>query len=192
MSLFDVNHVLKPESEDFIKSTGLMQDYIAGSLKQFKKSLEHLEHNTYYHYSTGGQWSTHELLQYLFTITGPADLYISTWAMTEEPVRALIDLKNKKLIRSIHCLFDYKIKEQKSKAFLLAESNFDSITLAKCHAKVSVIRNETWGLTVFGSANHTRNPRIERGCICTDPKAADFDINWIKQCMAHEPIFRVR
>jgi hypothetical protein len=164
----------------------------AASLKYFKSQLADIEPNKHYHFNTGGQWSMHELLEYLLNITGPADIFISTWAISEDPVRALMEMKNVGYIRNIKCIFDYKIKEQKSKAFLLAEQNFDKVKLDKCHAKVTVITNASWGITIPGSANYTRNPRIERGIVCTDPEAAEFDLTWMNAILNGEPFFKVR
>ena len=164
----------------------------AASLKYFKSQLTNLEHNRHYHFNTGGQWSMHELLQYLLLTTGPADLFFSTWALSEDPVRAMLLMKERGYLRTISCILDYKIKDQKSKAFALAEQNFTRVKLTKCHAKVTVINNNTWGITIPGSANYTRNPRIERGVICTDHQAAEFDIRWISAVLNDEPFFKVR
>jgi hypothetical protein len=195
MSLFDITEKRQEEKTDtsFFRETNAASEYFnAASIKQFKIYLSKLEHNRNYHFSTGGQWSMHELMIYLLSITGPADIWKSTWAISEEPVRVIIELLDKKIIRSVKCIFDYKVKEQKSKAFLLAQSNFNSVTLAHCHAKVMVIKNENWSVSVSGSANDTRNPRIERGVICTVPEIAEEDIRWIEAVIKGEKIFKVR
>jgi len=194
MSLFKTTELtVKVHDEGaFTEAAGDVEFMNAGSLKLFKQKLSGIEQNKHYHFSTGGQWSMHELISYLLTITGSADIYKSTWAISEDPVRAFMDLKNKKVIRSIHCIFDYKTKEQKSPAYLLAKENFDTITLAHCHAKATVLINEQWGISVSGSANDTRNPRIERGVICTHRDVAEFDIAWMKEVMHGNNPFKVR
>lgn len=190
---------LKKKNEEASDPTSFMVEsdapaafFNAASIKQFKYYLASIEHNRHYHFSTGGQWSMHELMTYLLSITGPADIWKSTWAISEDPVRAIMDLQARKIVRSIKCIFDHKVKEQKSKAYLLAQSNFDHVTLTHCHAKVTVIRNERWSISVSGSANDTRNPRIERGVICTVPEIAEEDIRWMEAVMNGEKIFKVR
>lgn len=195
-SLSDIETKNAPGDDDspgeFIETFAGSEYMNAASLKFFKQRLATIEQNRHYHYSTGGQWNMHELLTYLLSITGPADVYITTWAITEEPVRSLMFLKETGVIRSVKCVFDHKVKEQKSKAFLLAESNFDIVHLAKCHAKVSLIVNDDWGVSISGSANYTRNPRVERGVICTQWQVAEFDRQWIEDLISGKQPFKVR
>lgn len=194
MSLFKVTNpdFETATDESFAKTAAGGSLFNAASIKQFKKKLEKLEQNYHYHFPTGGQWSMHELITYLLSISGPADIWKCTWAISEDVVRAFMDLQEKKVILSMNCIFDYKVTDQKSKAFHLAETNFTSVTLAHCHAKVTVIKNDKWAISVFGSANDTRNPRIERCCICTVKEIAEDDIAWMQALMRKEKIFSVR
>ena len=193
MSLFDLQPGPKQSPTQFALETNAPAEYFnAASIRLFKHWLGAIKHNHHYHFSTGGQWSMHELMIYLLGITGPAYIWKSTWAISEEPVRAIIDLKKKGVILRIKCIFDYKVKEQKSRAFHLAQENFDQVTLAKCHAKVMVIQNDQWAITVAGSANDTRNPRIERGVICSVAAVAQADIGWMEAVMNGEKPFKVR
>ena len=117
---------------------------------------------------------------------------MSTWAIMEDAVREYLNMKSRSLITELHAIFDYKVKTQKTEALLLAENEFTSVSLAKNHSKVTVITNADWGITVVGSANQTRNPRIERGVVCTCRDVADFDIQWMEQVMNNENPFKVR
>lgn len=195
MSLFDLNQKQHQPDQDggvVNASDSLGSVFNGASIKYFKSKLDPLHQNMHYHFWTGGQWSMHTLAAYVLSITGPADVWLSTWAMTEEPVRAYIDLMKHGYVKSLKCIFDYKIKEQKSKAFLLAETNFTSVKLAHCHAKVMVISNDTWGISIPSSANQTRNPRIEYGIVCTDSKIADENIKYMEAIISGEKIFSVR
>lgn len=178
--------------EPFIESAAPGELFNAASLKQFKNRLAKLKQEHHYHFPFGGQWCIHELVTYLLSITGPADIWKSTWAISEPVVRDIMYLQEKKVIRSIRCIFDYKTVEQKSKAYHLAQTNFTQVTLTHSHAKVTVLKNEKWCITVFGSANDNRNPRVERGCICTVKAVAEDDIRWMEALMRKEKIFSVR
>ena len=69
--------------------------------------------------------------------------------------------------------------EDKLKKLLDFLEQDNDIKAAKCHAKVTVIQNETWGISIVSSANYTRNPRIEAGVICNSKEIAEFHKNWI-------------
>lgn len=193
MSLFKMgSDDVEDTATAFVDSGSVAECINAASIRFFKSQLKSFEMFKHYHYATGGQWNMHDLLLYLLGITGSADVFITTWSITEEPVRALINAMDAGLIKTLNCVFDHKVKEQKSKAFLLAESNFTSVTLAKCHAKVTLIVNDVWQVSISGSANYTRNPRAERGLICTVPGVASFDKQWIEAIINQQQPFKVR
>lgn len=45
------------------------------------------------------------------------------------------------------------------------------------HAKVALIWNDIWRISIITSQNATDNPKLERGIIYTDPKVFEFDFN---------------
>jgi hypothetical protein len=195
MPLFDLT---RPEAKGneansaFLKESRARASFINGaSLKLFKEVLKTIEKNRHYHYSTGGQWSLHELVAYLVQLTGPCKVWKCTWAISEDSVRSLLELRERGMITDIKCLYSYKITENKSKAYFLAKENFD-VVLTHCHAKVTVLKNEEWSISICGSQNDTRNPRIERGVICTDRAIAEADITWMEAVRAGKKPFKVR
>lgn len=190
MVLFDI----APAQETVAKNVvvhGKVDFVNAASIKFFKEYLGPMEQEKHYHFWTGGQWNMHDLLGYLVSITGCADIFFTTWAISEDAVRYLIYLKEQGLINNIKTVFDYKCKEQKTQAYLLAKNNFETV-LAKIHAKVLVIKNDEWAITVMGSANWTRNPRAERQLLCTCRSVADNDIEIIESLLKGEHPFKIR
>jgi len=163
----------------------------AASLKQFRKLLDPLKRGKHYHFWTGGQWYLHELVQHLLNQTGRADMWMTTWSISEDAARALMDMRSRGMIDRLTAVFDYKSKETKTKSFLLAKNNFTT-TLARVHAKVTVIKNSNWSITLTGSANWTRNPRAERMLLCTVPEAAEYDIEIISTMARGENPFKVK
>lgn len=150
------------------------------SLADIKANIGELKQNFHYHFWSKGQWSMHELLDYLIRQIGPADVYLTTWTVTEDPVRRLFMLKKEGLISSLHCVLDYRIKGRKPAPFQLLEQTADSIKLSQCHAKSLVIISPNWSVSVVGSANFSKNPRLEVGVICTVPEVVKFNLNVIK------------
>ena len=132
------------------------------------------------HFATMGEWSSHELLFHILDQTGPADVWISTWSVSEDAARLLIGKVETKAITRLNCLFDWRIKVRRPEVFQLVRYKIADIRLTTCHAKVTVVENDSWKVAVVGSANYTNNPRIEAGVIACDEKAADFHRKWIK------------
>jgi len=131
------------------------------------------------HYASIGEWSMHDLLFHLLEQTGPADVFISTWSVSENAVRQIIAKILDGSIRKLAAIFDWRVKMRRPEAFEMAKFNISDIRLTTCHAKVTVIENEKWSIAVVGSANYTNNPRIEAGVISCDKVASDFHKNWM-------------
>ena len=149
------------------------------SMKDLERHLGKLERDRNYHYWSRGQWSMHELLEFLLMQTGPADVWLTTWTITENPVRRLFALRNEGIIKTLSCVLDYRIQGRKSGPFQLLEQTADRIKLAQCHAKAIAIANDEWKVSVIGSANFSMNPRLEAGVICTAPNVTQFHIDTI-------------
>ena len=120
------------------------------------------------HYASLGDWSTHDLLFFLLEQTGPARVYFTTWAISEYAIRQLFQFIEHGLILELKAIFDYRNGVRKPAELQFLQKITTDIKAAKCHAKVTVIENDNWGISVVGSANYTRNPRIEAGVLCCD------------------------
>lgn len=124
---------------------------------------------------TNGSWSMHELVEYVLQQTGPARVFLATWTITENPARSLLNLKNEGLITELKALLDHRIKTRAPQALQLLQGTADAVVFAKCHAKVTTIINEDWGVSIVASSNYSRNPRLEAGTIFTTRVDAIFD-----------------
>ena len=131
------------------------------------------------HYASLGDWSTHDLLFFLLEQTGPARVYFTTWAISEYAIRQLYQFIEHGLILELKGIFDYRNGVRKPAELQFLQKITTDIKAAKCHAKVTVIENDNWGISVVGSANYTRNPRIEAGVLCCDKTVAAFHRDWI-------------
>ena len=136
-----------------------------------------------------GDWSMHDLLMELVKQYQPAELYITTYALREFPVRQLIMAMDRKEISSVNMLLDYRAKARTPEVFQLASMNMNKIFLTSIHAKVTVMRSAKGSIAIVGSANWTQNPRIEAGVISLDDEVAKFHINWIEKIMDNAEIF---
>lgn len=151
------------------------------SLKQLRQVIGQLAQGDTIAYATGGQWSSHEMLRYCLQTTGPARVALTTWAVTEDPLRMIHQLINSGQITAFDCVFDYRTEKRKPEALQFAKSIEARVKLSHCHAKILVIQNDTWSITVVSSANFTNNPRLEAGTIFTSKAAADFYLSIIQK-----------
>lgn len=141
-----------------------------------------LAQDEHIHVPSMGSWSMHHVLAYLLSKVGPADVWLTSWSITEEPIALIVEHLENGAIRKLRALFHDRVEAMNPAAHSMARFNLQ-VRLAKVHAKTLVIINDDWGVTVKGSANFTRNPRIENYVICTHRRIAENDRDWIEQVM---------
>lgn len=172
-------HVSK-ETSDFV---------VCKSPQKLKILLTALQPGLQVHFVSDGDWSIHDLTMELIKKYKPVELFITTYAIREFPVRQLVLAQERKEISSLKMLLDVRAKMRTPEVFQLANMNANQIYLTSIHAKVTVIRSDTRCVSIVGSQNWTQNPRIEAGVISLDPAVADFHINWIQNVMDKSEIF---
>ena len=155
------------------QKTGPLSFDLCPSKKVLKEHIGNLEPGHTWLYLTGGKWSNHQLLQFLLEKTGPADVYATTWTITEAPVRVMQQLLDGGQMRSLTLLTDHRIKSRAPQAWQLMQSLPAKVHLSKCHAKVTIAIGDVHGIVVVNSQNMTNNPRIEAGAIVFDRAAAE-------------------
>jgi len=97
------------------------------------------------HFVSMGDWSTHDLLFYFLKMTGPADVFFTTWSISEFAIRQLYSYVDTGMITKLSGLFDYRNGIHKPAELQFLKQITSDIKAAKCHAKVVVIRNLAWG-----------------------------------------------
>ena len=183
MSLFKLDKaedkvILKPQSVAIV-NMGINRSFIGKANQKISDVIGDIVQGQTTHYASLGDWSTHDLLFYLLRITGAARVYFTTWAISEFAIRQLYLFIESGLILELRGIFDYRNGIHKTAELEFLRNITTEIKAAKCHAKVTVIENDTWGIAIVGSANYTRNPRIEAGVICADKEIAAFHRTWI-------------
>ncbi|MCK9402906.1 MAG: hypothetical protein M0Q26_05875 [Chitinophagaceae bacterium] len=132
---------------------------------------------------SNGDWSMHEMLLAILNITGPATVYLSSYAMSEKPARILAQLKNDGMIDKLFCILDNRIDVRTAGSLQIMKAVADQMVLVDTHAKVSVIQNKEWEIAVIGSANYTENKRYECGVISLNPPAIELQLQWMKKAL---------
>lgn len=172
-----------PEQVAGIAVAGAVRHALGRKQASLSDSIGDLRQNEHVHVPSMSSWSMHDVLAYILQRTGPADVWITSWTITEEPVRTLLALMDSGAIRSLRAVFSERVEAMNPSAHQLARFNLQ-VRLAKIHAKCIVVLNDTWGVTVGGSANFTRNPRIEKYIVCTHREVAIHERAWIDDVLA--------
>lgn len=132
-----------------------------------------------YHLPCFVHWSLHDVLERLLQLTGPADVCLTSWAISEGPARKIAKLISSGQIQSLHCLFDHRVTRYCPAAMQLVNGQLGKIKLTGIHAKILVIENDAWGISVTSTANATNKKRIEKYVITCDKDIAMFEREWI-------------
>ena len=186
MSLLKSSDIVVPsmelEGDSFVLPADLEPEFILGkgSIAVAEK-FGILEPNKFYTYMSNGDWSMYHLVNHFLTQTGPADIYLATWSISEFSARQLADWLNTGRIKSIIALVDTHSQNRHAGAFHLAKHSFSKIKVAYCHAKVTVLQSQTHNISINASANWTENPRIESGIVTTDKYTAQAHKKWITE-----------
>lgn len=145
---------------------------------EIQAKIKGLEAGQTLHYFVKG-YNLYDIFAELMKISGPADVYIATYSITEFPLRILSQFKSQGMIKGLQCLFDLTVKRTPQlKQF--AEQICDRYRYLNIHSKIAVIQNESWSITLKSSANWTSNHRHEDGTVFTDPDVANNYITLLK------------
>lgn len=138
--------------------------------------LGRIEHGANKHFYTRGAFDLVQLVLYILKQTGPADVVIASYSIAEQTLKTLLRMVETGEILSIRFLIDNRVRSISPKPFDFLVTSFpDCYRCLALHAKVALIGNADWQITVIGSQNATHNPKLERGIIHTDPNIYLFD-----------------
>jgi hypothetical protein len=190
MALFKTSEVKPEDEDDLLHADDDGDDFvICKSPEKLQHLLNAMLPGKAVHYVSKGDWSMHDLVMQLLKSYGPAELYITTYALREFSVRQIILAQAAGDITAVNMVLDYRAKVRTPEVFQLAEMNMNKICLYGIHAKVTVLKSAKGFVTIVGSANWTNNPRVEAGVVSTNKALGEFHIDWIKKLMENAEIF---
>jgi hypothetical protein len=108
----------------------------------------------------------HDVINYLVRQIGPCSVSACTWAITEKAVQTILHRMQDNLITDFRLWIDPRVKVRNPTPLAMCQSNFP-VVISPVHAKVALLENEHWKISVSGSLNFTTNPQPERGVIQT-------------------------
>ena len=146
-----------------------------------------LEPGKIIHVANDSRWSLHELIVYCLKQTGPASLHFCTYAIKEFQARLFSNMLRDGVITELHALIDYRFRQHDPQAEQLLKACCTSHKWGKrLHGKVSVLKNESWAISIVGSANLTTNTSRDTMTITCDDGIANYWINWITKLIKDE------
>src|SRR4051812_47429537 len=112
------------ETGTFFHASDDASDFVVcKSPDKLKLLLSALQPAKQIHFVSDGDWSIHDLTMELLKKYKPAELYITTYALREFPVRQLVLAQERKEIMSLKMLLDVRAKMRTPEVFQLANLN---------------------------------------------------------------------
>lgn len=131
------------------------------------------------HFYSWANFNLVRLIIYLLKQTGPANLLMTSYSFSQKSIEELLSRKQSGLLQSVRLLIDNRVRVMSPKPFQMLQTAFD-YRCTSVHAKVALIYNDEWKISIVTSQNATDNPKLERGIIFTDPKVFEFDFKVIE------------
>ncbi len=138
------------------------------------RSIGLLEHGREKHYYSDGNFNLIRLIFHLLKQTGPAHVFMTTYSISQQSLEKVQSALSKKELLSIRFLIDNRVKVMSPKPFQMLRQSFNYRCIS-LHAKVALIENPEWRISIVTSQNATDNPKLERGVIFTDDRVFNFD-----------------
>ena len=126
------------------------------------------------HYYSDGNFNLLRLIFHILKQTGPAHIMMSTYSISQDSLEKVRNRLNQGEIFSIRFLIDNRVKVMSPLPFQMLKEGF-SYRCISLHAKVALIYNDDWKISIVTSQNATDNPKLERGVIFTDDQIFNFD-----------------
>jgi len=138
------------------------------------RSIKELVKGENIHFYSWANFNLVRLILHLMKFTGPAHLLMTSYSFSQDSIEKLSRQLKAGEILSLKVLIDHRVKVMSPKPFQMLSSCFD-YRCTSLHAKVALIWNDQYRISVVTSQNATDNPKLERGIIHTDSEIFDFD-----------------
>jgi hypothetical protein len=150
--------------------------FIADADQSLTKAIGQLQNGLSTHYYSWGNFNLVRLICYLLKQTGPAHAFMTSYSISQKSIEQLMHRMERQELLSFRVIIDNRVKTMSPLPFQMLIGSFD-YRCTSIHAKVALIWNDRWKITILTSQNATDNPKLERGTIFTDPSVFDFDLN---------------
>ena len=147
---------------------------IANEEKSLTAAIGELENGREHHFYSWGNFNLVRLICFLIKQTGPVNLMMTSYSFSRKSIEQIQYHIKKGEILSFKVILDNRVKVMSPKPFQMIATCFDYKCIS-VHAKVALLWNDKWKISIITSQNATDNPKLERGIIFTDPEIFEFD-----------------
>lgn len=165
----------KPQPDVIVTEQGA-GDFADDKSKTLIKSIGQLQKGKTIHYYSYGNFNLVRLLIHLLKQTGPANVFMTSYSFSQTSIEQLLNYRQKGIITSFRVIVDNRVKTMSPIPFQMLSTAFD-YRCTSIHAKIALLWNDKWNISVVTSQNATDNPKLERGTIFTDIETFNFDKN---------------
>lgn len=139
------------------------------------KSIGLIENGKNTHYYSWGNFNLVRVIMHIIKQTGPAHVFMTSYSFSQKSIESINFHIRKKDILSFRVIVDNRVKSMSPLPFQMIMESFD-YRCTSIHAKIALIWNDQWNITILTSQNATDNPKMERGVIFTSKDIFDFDL----------------
>ena len=166
------------EKQQAISYSGELNDssFVDLPNQSLTKAIGQIEPDKTTHYYSYGNFNLVRLMLYIIKQTGPVHAFMTSYSFSQksiEQIQRQIELKN---LLSFKVIIDNRVRSLSPKPFQMLIQAFD-YRCSSIHAKVALLWNDKWKISIVTSQNATDNPKLERGTIFTDKSVFEFDLN---------------
>ena len=131
------------------------------------------------HFYSYGNFNLVRLILHIIKQTGPVNLFMTSYSISQSSIEQLQHRIEQQQILSLRLIIDNRVRSMSPKPFQMLSSVFN-YRCTSIHAKIALLWNDDWQISIVTSQNATDNPKLERGTIFTDPDIFNFDLNALK------------
>ncbi len=164
----------KQQPETLLATTDASTEFVSDMAISLTKAIGLIKPGINTHFYSFGNFNLVRLIMYLLKQTGPVNLFMTSYSFSNKSIQQLQNhIENDKLL-SFQLLIDNRVRSISPKPFQMIASCFN-YRCTSVHAKIALLWNDNWKISIVTSQNATDNPKMERGIIFTDPAVFDFD-----------------
>ena len=164
----------KHQPETLLATADASTEFVSDMDISLTKAIGLIKPGINTHFYSFGNFNLVRLIMYLLKQTGPVHLFMTSYSFSNKSIQQLQNhIENDKLL-SFQLLIDNRVRSISPKPFQMIASCFN-YRCTSVHAKIALLWNDNWKISIVTSQNATDNPKMERGIIFTDPVVFDFD-----------------
>ena len=161
-----------PESLSCENQAGV---FLAKADQVLTKTIGQLQQGKTTHFYSWGNFNLVRLITYLMKQTGPVHAFMTSYSFSQKSIEQLKNRLEQQELLSFRVIIDNRVRTMSPKPFQMLMESFD-YRCTSIHAKVALLWNDEWKITITTSQNATDNPKLERGTIFTDTEVFNFDL----------------